>query len=155
MNDFHLLEHDGQRRTARSLLTTVVAVAILLSLLLASGAAAEPDIYRLENRDASFHLHLEAALQASEGVAHSLGATGVMDVGEDQAEIDPEDPTTPRFSWSRADPRVYRSATPLDLQNTIPKLLPANTHRGFSKSRWQVQWKLSLVESAARDLQIF
>ncbi|MEE9562757.1 MAG: hypothetical protein V3W50_06785 [Thermoanaerobaculia bacterium] len=155
MNDFHLLEHDGQRRTARFLQTTLVAMVSLLSLFPSSGAAAEPDIYRLENRDASFHLHLEAALQASETVAHSLEATGVMDVGEDQAEINPEDPTIPRFSWPRADPRVYRSATPLDLQNTIPRLLPAKTHRGFSKSRWQVQWKLSLVESAAKDLQIF
>jgi len=155
MNDFHLLEYDGQRRTGRFFLTIVVAMVSLLSPLPSSGAAAESDLYRLENRDASFHLDLEAALQASEGVAHSLEATGVMDVGENQAGVNPEDPTTPRLSWPRADPRVYRSATPLDLQNTIPRLLPAKTHRGFSKSRWQVQWKLSLVESAAKELQIF
>jgi hypothetical protein len=78
-----------------------------------------------------------------------------MDVEEDQAEMNPEDATFPRFSWPRADPRVYTSATPLDLEKTAPRLLPAKTDRGFSKSRWQVQWRLSLVESAAKDLQIF
>ena len=134
--------------------TGFLMIMSLLTALSAVGAAGPSKQHGSAIGDTSHSLNLAAALEASQGTAHSLGNTGVLTelelsvtgIGEDQ----PRAPL-PAITLDWPNSRLSR---PLDQDLLVPKLFRSQPDGGLSKNRWGIRWRLSLVESADLDGQV-